>query len=79
MRFKVPCAGDSDYTLKNEAVNFLNRYNLVPVIVYEHIDARERHKLTLRANIALIGMNSAIRQTIRLQRCTLGKIPGAIM
>jgi len=32
--------GDPDYTLRNEAVNFLNRYNLVPAILYEHIDAR---------------------------------------
>lgn len=32
--------GDPDYTMRNEAVNFLNRYDLVPVIVYEHIDAR---------------------------------------
>lgn len=32
--------GDPDYTLRNEAVNFLNRYNLVPAFLYEHIDAR---------------------------------------
>ena len=32
--------GDPDYSLRNEAVNFLNRYGLVPVILYEHIDAR---------------------------------------
>jgi hypothetical protein len=32
--------GDPDYTLRNEAVNFLNRYDLVPVVIYEHIDGR---------------------------------------
>ena len=32
--------GDSDYTLRNEAVNFLNRYGLVPAFIYEHTDAR---------------------------------------
>ena len=32
--------GHPDATLRNEAVNFLNRYNLVPVIVWEHFDYR---------------------------------------